>query len=76
MGAKAQLRTLIQFLRQYRCLIVLDDVRVIFSRGQLAGYYHPQYQDYSRYFKQYKIYLMVYWLLVLVFFISQPNLQI
>ena len=47
-GAEAQLRT---YLRQYRCLIILDDVQNIFCSGKLAGEYQPGYEDYGSLFK-------------------------
>ncbi|HBE51558.1 MAG TPA: ATPase, partial [Cyanobacteria bacterium UBA11369] len=36
---ETQLSQLIDYLRKYRCLIVLDDVQMLFSEGQLAGQY-------------------------------------
>jgi len=43
---------LLEYLRSYRCLIVLDDVQTIFSSGQLAGNYKPGYENYGTFFKQ------------------------
>ena len=42
----------IDYLRSYRCLIILDDVQTIFSSGQLAGNYKPGYENYGAFFKQ------------------------
>lgn len=41
---------LLDYLRQYRCLIVLDDVQMLWS-GQLAGQYKPGYEDYHHFVK-------------------------
>lgn len=41
---------LLEYLRQYRCLIVLDDVQMLWS-GQLAGQYKPGYEDYHHFVK-------------------------
>jgi len=49
---KIKLRILIEFLRQYRCLIILDKVEIIFAKGQLIGEYQPEYQEYGLFFKQ------------------------
>jgi hypothetical protein len=43
---------LIKHLKKYRCLLVLDDVHSLFSRGELAGKYQPGYEDYRGFFKQ------------------------
>ncbi|MEG4987075.1 NB-ARC domain-containing protein [Microcoleus sp. BR0-C5] len=42
----------LQYLRSYRCLIVLDDVQTIFSSQQLAGNYKQSYENYGTFFKQ------------------------
>ena len=42
---------LLNYLRNHRCLIVLDDVQIIFSSGQLVGNYRPEYEDYGTLFK-------------------------
>ncbi|TAD97390.1 MAG: ATPase [Oscillatoriales cyanobacterium] len=42
----------LQYLRSYRCLIILDDVQTIFSSQQLAGNYQPGYENYGAFFKQ------------------------
>ncbi|CBN58189.1 MULTISPECIES: NB-ARC domain-containing protein [Kamptonema] len=43
---------LLEYLRSYRCLVILDDVQMIFSSGQLAGNYQPGYENYGTFFKQ------------------------
>ena len=47
----AQLSILIEYLRDNRCLIILDDVQQILSSGQLAGHYKPGYENYGTLFK-------------------------
>lgn len=42
---------ILDYLRKYRCLIVLDDVQMLFSSGQLAGQYKTGYEDYQLFFK-------------------------
>ncbi|MEG4203047.1 NB-ARC domain-containing protein [Microcoleus sp. Pol7_A1] len=49
---ETELPYLINYLRSYRCLIVLDDVQTIFSSQQLAGNYQPGYENYGTLFKQ------------------------
>jgi len=39
------------YLRKYRCLIVLDDVQMLLGSGQLAGQYKTGYEDYQLFFK-------------------------
>jgi hypothetical protein len=46
-----QLEILIESLRTYRCLIILDDVQQILNSGQLAGNYKPGYENYGTLFK-------------------------
>lgn len=48
---EAQISQLLNYLRQYRCLIILDDVQMLFSSGQLAGQYKSGYEDYQLFFK-------------------------
>ncbi len=43
---------LIKHLKKHRCLVILDDVHYLFSSGELAGKYKPEYQDYRGFFKQ------------------------
>ena len=42
---------ILDHLRKYRCLIVLDDVQMLFSSGQLAGNYKSECEDYQLFFK-------------------------
>jgi AAA+ ATPase superfamily predicted ATPase len=44
-------RKMINLLREHRCLIILDNLQALFSDGQLAGNYQPQYQEYQAFFK-------------------------
>ncbi|MEG4428041.1 MULTISPECIES: NB-ARC domain-containing protein [unclassified Microcoleus] len=46
-----QLSILIEYLRDNRCLIILDDVQQILSSGQLPGHYKPGYENYGTLFK-------------------------
>ncbi len=48
---EAQLTQLITYLRQFRCLIVLDDVQMLFSSKNLAGQYQSGYEEYQDFFK-------------------------
>ena len=43
---------LIKYLQKHRCLIVLDDVHNLFSSGEFAGKYKPDYEEYRSLFKQ------------------------
>lgn len=49
---ETQISQILDYLRKYRCLIILDDVQALFSRGQLAGQYKSGYEDYQLFFKQ------------------------
>ncbi|WP_293134544.1 NB-ARC domain-containing protein [Microcoleus sp. bin38.metabat.b11b12b14.051] len=44
--------SLIKYLQKYRCLIVLDDIHNLFSSGELAGKYQPEYEEYRSLFKK------------------------
>ena len=48
---EAQISQLLNYLREYRCLIILDDVQMLFESGQLAGQYKTGYEDYQLFFK-------------------------
>lgn len=48
---ETQLSQLLTHLRQSRCLIVLDDVHILFNSGKLAGQYQCGYEDYQLFFK-------------------------
>ncbi|MEG4045550.1 NB-ARC domain-containing protein [Microcoleus sp. Pol17_C1] len=43
---------LLNYLQKYRCLLILDDVQMVNSSGQLAGNYQPGYEDYGTLFRQ------------------------
>ena len=43
---------LLNYLKKYRCLLILDDVQMVNSSGQLAGIYQPGYEDYGTLFRQ------------------------
>ncbi|WP_254563355.1 NB-ARC domain-containing protein [Oscillatoria sp. HE19RPO] len=49
---ETKLNSLIEYLRSYRCLIILDDLQETFNRGELAGTYLPGYQNYSKFLKK------------------------
>lgn len=49
---ETQISQILDYLRKYRCLIILDDVQALFSSGQLAGQYKSGYEDYQLFFKQ------------------------
>ncbi len=44
--------SLIKYLQNHRCLVVLDDVHNLFCSGELAGKYKPEYEEYRSLFKQ------------------------
>ena len=48
---ESKIAQILDYLRKYRCLIVLDDVQMLFSSGQLAGQYKTGYEDYQLFFK-------------------------
>jgi hypothetical protein len=43
---------LLEYLQKYRCLLILDDVQMVNSSGQLAGNYQLGYEDYGTLFRQ------------------------
>lgn len=47
----AQLSTLLNHLREHRCLLVLDNVESIFQEGGRAGQYREGYEGYGRLFR-------------------------
>lgn len=49
---ETKLRSLIEYLRSHRCLIILDDFQEIFARGELAGTYLPDCQNYGKFLKE------------------------
>jgi hypothetical protein len=44
--------TVIDYFRNSRCLVILDDLQTIFQSGQLAGEYLTEYKDYGKFLKQ------------------------
>jgi len=46
-----QLAQIGNYLRKYRCLIVFDDLQMLFRSGQLAGQYQSEYENYQLFFK-------------------------
>ncbi|WP_254174168.1 NB-ARC domain-containing protein [Planktothrix pseudagardhii] len=45
------LSILFEYLREYRCLIILDNVQEILAEGKLAGNYKNQFENYGQFFK-------------------------
>jgi NACHT domain len=48
---ETKISQILDYLRKYRCLIVLDDLQILFSSGQLAGQYKTGSEDYQLFFK-------------------------
>lgn len=46
-----RLSLLIEYLRNYRCLIVLDDVEMVLQSQRFVGHYRPGYENYRDLFK-------------------------
>lgn len=49
---EGQISQLLQYLRQHQCLIILDDVQMLFSPGKFAGEYQPSLENYPLFFKR------------------------
>jgi ATP-dependent Clp protease ATP-binding subunit ClpA len=47
-----QILTLLKYLRQHRCLLILDNIEAIMDAGRYAGNYRPNYQDYGELFQK------------------------
>ena len=47
-----QVDLLLKFLRQHRCLIIIDDLQMLFETGQYAGQYKAEFEGYYLLFKQ------------------------
>jgi WD40 repeat protein/DNA-binding winged helix-turn-helix (wHTH) protein len=47
-GIEGRLSMLIEYLRQYRCLLVLDNAEAILRPGEQAGHYREGYESYGR----------------------------
>ncbi|WP_254172952.1 ATP-binding protein [Planktothrix pseudagardhii] len=45
-----QFKELLDLLTNKKCLIILDDVQNIFSPGEFAGQYQPEYHSYQNFF--------------------------
>ncbi|MEP0791502.1 MULTISPECIES: NB-ARC domain-containing protein [Cyanophyceae] len=50
LGRKVDL--LLNFLRKHRCLIIIDDLQMLFQPGQFAGQYQAEFEGYYLLFKQ------------------------
>lgn len=48
----ARISQLIEYFQKYRCFVILDDVQMVMSSGQLAGNYEAEYEDYGLLFKR------------------------
>ncbi len=46
-----KLKQLFALFAHKKCLIILDDVQNLFIRGEFAGQYQSEYQDYQNFFK-------------------------
>lgn len=49
---EARISLFIEYLRQHRCLIILDDIDRLFASGELAGNYAPEYREYQELFRR------------------------
>ncbi|KOR33699.1 ATPase [Planktothricoides sp. SR001] len=49
---ESKISQLLKYLRQHRCLIILDDVQMLFSPGKLAGEYQPSLENYPLFFQR------------------------
>ena len=49
---------LIKYLQKHHCLVVLDNIHNLFSSGELAGKYKPEYKEYDYFqdLRRYAIY--------------------
>jgi WD40 repeat protein/DNA-binding CsgD family transcriptional regulator len=45
---EARITLLLKYLKQARCLLILDSVETILRSDDLAGYYRPGYEDYGQ----------------------------
>ncbi len=48
---ETQLSQLLDYLRKYRCFIILDDVQMLFTAAQPAGNYKTCLENYQRFFQ-------------------------
>jgi NB-ARC domain len=49
---EARLSLLLEYFREHRCLIILDDLDRLFSSGELAGNYTEEYREYRELFRR------------------------
>jgi hypothetical protein len=49
---EARILLLIEYLRQHRCLIILDDIDRLFTSRELAGNYAAEYREYQELFRR------------------------
>ncbi len=49
---ESKISQLLKYLRQHRCLMILDDVQMLFSPGKLAGEYQASQENYPLFFKR------------------------
>ncbi len=47
-----QVDVLLKFFRQHHCLIIIDDLQMLFQPGEFAGQYKAEFEGYYRLFKQ------------------------
>jgi len=47
-----QVDLLLKFIKKHRCLIIIDDLQMLFQTGQYAGKYKPEFEGYYLLFKQ------------------------
>lgn len=47
-----KVNVLLKFLRKQRCLIIIDDLQMLFQQGKLAGQYQAEFEGYYFLFKQ------------------------
>lgn len=47
-----QVDLFLKFLRQYRCLIIIDDLQMLFKTGDFPGNYQAEFEGYYLLFKQ------------------------
>lgn len=47
-----KVNVLLKFLRKHRCLIIIDDLQMLFQQGKFAGQYQAEFEGYYILFKQ------------------------
>lgn len=47
-----QVDLFLKFIKKHRCLIIIDDLQMLFQTGQYAGQYKPEFEGYYLLFKQ------------------------